>query len=63
MNLIEDKGDIALYHNGSNIIARYGNNEFTLAGISWDQTGDAYQNGIGWRPISAAIFNNSSGIL
>ncbi len=62
MYLIEEKGGVALYHNGSTITARYGNNEFTLAGISWDQTGDAYQNGIGWRPISAEIFNNSSGI-
>ena len=62
MYLIEDKGGVALYHNGSTISTKYGNNEFTLAGISWDQTGNAYQNGIGWRPISAEIFNNSSDI-
>ena len=62
MELIEDKGDVALYHYGSTITATYGNNDFTLVGILWDQTGDAYQDGIGWRPISAEIFNNSSGI-
>jgi len=62
MDLIENKGDVALYHYGSTITATYRNNDFNLVGIRWDQTGDAYQDGIGWRPISAEIFNNSSGI-
>ena len=62
MYLIEDKGDVTLFHNGSNVIARYGNNDLTLLGILWNQHGDAYPDGIGWRPISAEIFNNSSGI-
>ena len=61
MKPLEDKGKVALYHNGLRaLIARYGNIDLTLLGIIWNQTGDAYQDGIGWRPVSAEIFNNSS---
>ena len=48
---------VSLYHNGSKVIAKNGDLEFNLGSILWNQTGDAYEDGIGWRPISAEIFN------
>ena len=62
MYLIENSGNISLYHNGSKVIAKYGDLEFYLGSILWNQTGDAYDDGIGWRPISAEIFSSPSAL-
>ena len=42
MYLIENSGDVSLYHNGSKVIAKNGDLEFNLGSILWNQTGDAY---------------------
>ena len=62
MYLIENSGDVSLYHNGSKVIAKNGDLEFNLGSILWNLTGDAYDDGIGWSPISAEIFNSPSAL-
>ena len=67
MYLLEDKGEVALYRNDNNqIVVKYKGETINLIGIKWDQ--NAGTNGIGWRAISADIYedphsNNNGNIL
>ena len=67
MYLLEDKGEVSLYRNDNNqIVVKYKGETINLIGIKWDQ--NAGTNGIGWRAISADIYegpysNNNGNIL